>query len=160
MKAPFWYVVKHKDGGYIGPCGDKHVEHQREARRHLAPLRAAAVAATWWPEGSHRVVRVWGRLPKPRLPQWVDPTPLDAGEVEVWRRWQSIWRRYVFRVVTVHEAALAEALGKEGVWVVYVEVFRPGTAGSVQYTNVDTAPPDVWIEAGLRAAAMIRKANR
>ena len=91
------------------------------------------------------MVRIWARLPKPRLPQWVDPTPLDAGEVEVWRRGETCWQRYVVRVGLVVSIRRAEDHMPEGV---------------THYTNVDAAPADVWVEAGLRAASMLRKANR
>ncbi len=157
MKAPFWYVVKHNGGGYLGPFVDKHVEHQRDAGRHLTRSEAAKRAA-WWSDTDHRVVRVWARLPKPRLPQWVDRHPRDGAQIEVWRHQKSVWRRYAFWVDNNRDPAVAAAFGDVGMWLGRVEVYQ--RRGVTEYTNVDTAPPDVWIEAGLRAAAMLRKANR
>ena len=143
MKAPFWYVVK-RSGAYVAASSvgtGRPVRRQRKARVWTCRAPAKRYAALV----RGRVVRVWARLPKPRLPQWVDPTPLDAGEVEAWRRGETCWQRYVVRVGPVVSIRRAEDHMPEGV---------------THYTNVDAAPPDVWVEAGLRAAAMLRKADR
>lgn len=113
---------------------------ERRVCGHVAPPPSGTPRSS-----AAALVRVWARLPEPKLPQWVDPTPLDAGEVEVWRRGEACWQRYVVRVGLVVSIRRAEDHMPEGV---------------THYTNVDAAPPDVWVEAGLRAAAMLRKANR
>jgi hypothetical protein len=102
--------------------------------------------------GEAKVVRVWARLPKPRLPQWVDPTPLDAGEVEVWRSHSVTATRYVF--------AVERGLLCPQRFVHYIRTPDGQKAKPIGLQAMISMPPDVWIEAGLRAAAMLRKANR
>ena len=157
MKAPFWYVVKARgdnwsppfDGWHYRVVGPGYIGGDWTQRRAtvFTDIRVAKRRRDQCREegGEAKVVRIWARLPEPKLPQWVDPTPLDAGEVEAWRRGETCWQRYVVRVGLVVSIRRAEDHMPEGV---------------THYTNVDAAPADVWVEAGLRAASMLRKANR
>lgn len=158
MKAPFWYVVTFANGKYLAEEGPA-TRFQEDARPFLS-RRKAKTRSRQSRDAGARVVRVWARLPKPRLPQWVDRHPRDDAQIEVWRHQKSVWRRYTFWVGNNRVPAVAAAFGDVGMWLGHVEVYRPGIDGSVEYRGECTAPPDVWVEAGLRAAAMLRKANR
>lgn len=141
---PFWWVVKHRDGGYLGEHVDKHVQRQREAGRHF--LREnAAVASEWWGDLNHYVVKVHARIPDPKLPAWVKPVAFQYQHVQVWRQHRpGAWTQYVFYVSTAADLSVKEA------------VVHPHGAAPWGASDVVSAPVDVWAEAAQRAAKMLR----
>jgi len=147
-KAPFWFVLKQSDL-YLPPLGNP-LPQQRRAR----PFVSSEEARAHIPASSHhvRVVRVWAKLPKPDVPEWARAraTPLDADQVDVWRRHQrGVAHRFVFRT----------PLEDESLWLLAVEFFDPkGQKFDSYFTNVSTAPQEVWVEAVLRAQAKRRTA--
>ena len=148
--VPFWWVVKHRDGGYIGEYVDKHVQHQREAGRNWA-REDAEFAAAWWEDAAHYVVKVHARIPEPKLPAWVKPLAFHYQHVQVWRQHRpGAWTQYVFYVSTAADLSVKEA------------VVHPRGAAPWGASDVVSAPVDVWTEAAQRAAKMLcaRKAVR
>ena len=141
---PFWWVVKHRDGGYLGEHVDKHVQRQREAGRHF--LREnAAVASEWWGDLNHYVVKVHARIPDPKLPAWVKPVAFQYQHVQVWRRTGgSTWEQHVFPVTSTGN-----------LWVSETVLHTPTGAHRPTHSPIGIAP-DVWAEAAQRAAKMLR----
>lgn len=142
--VPFWWVVKHRDGGYLGEHVDKHVQHQREAGRHMVRGDAAGFAA-WWDNNTHRVVKVHARIPEPKLPAWVKPVAFQYQEVQVWRRTgRSTWEQHVFPVTSTGN-----------LWVSETVLHTPTGAHRSMHSPIGIAP-DIWAEAAQRAAKMLR----
>ncbi len=142
--VPFWWVVKHRDGGYLGEHVDKHVQHQREAGRHMVRGDAAGFAA-WWDNNTHRVVKVHARIPEPKLPAWVKQVILGDERylVGVRRVYPSEVTEYTFHVAD--SGALAA-----------VDLWQHTPDGKRFCGGFTAAPPDVWAEAAQRAAKMLR----
>jgi hypothetical protein len=136
--------VKHRDGGYLGEHVDKHVQHQREAGRHMVRGDAAGFAA-WWDNNTHRVVKVHARIPEPKLPAWVKPVAFQYQEVQVWRRTgRSTWEQHVFPVTSTGN-----------LWVSETVLHTPTGAHRSMHSPIGIAP-DIWAEAAQRAAKMLR----
>ena len=142
--VPFWWVVRHRDGGYLGDWVDKHVQHQREAGR-CSTREDAEFAAAWWEDAAHYVVKVHARIPEPKLPAWVKPVAFQYQHVQVWRQHRpGAWTQYVFYVSTAADLSVKEA------------VVHPRGAAPWGASDVVSAPVDVWAEAAQRAAKMLR----
>lgn len=142
--VPFWWVVKHRDGGYLGEHVDKHVQHQREAGRHMVRGDAAGFAA-WWDNNTHRVVKVHARIPEPKLPAWAKPVAFQYQHVQVWRRTgRSTWEQHVFPVTSTGN-----------LWVSETVLHTPTGAHRSMHSPIGIAP-DIWAEAAQRAAKMLR----
>jgi hypothetical protein len=143
--VPFWWVVKHRDGGYIGEYVDKHVQHQREAGRNWA-REDAEFAAAWWEDAAHYVVKVHARIPEPKLPAWVKPLAFHYRHVQVFFRLRpAAWVQYVFYVSVTGDLSVKEAV-----------VHEEGEAPRMESRDVVAAHFDVWAEAAQRAAKMLR----
>jgi len=144
-KAPFWYVVKGRDGGYLSHR-DKHVERQRDARRLLTRAEAKEWAAEW-PNGSHKVVRVWARPPKPRLPDWMRPTTLRAGLFAVFRvDDRRVWE-YLFEVADSGSFFPFDTIAHDD-------------SGTKPYGPARSFRPEVAMEAAMRAGRIVRARKR
>lgn len=139
MKSPFWYVVKRDDGYYCATGLTGWTALQACAWPYIDRGEAQEDAE----RHGGRVVRVWARLSEPKIPADVTPfQPPWLGAIVVWRgRVQ-----YMFGVA-VEDLVLDE-----------VRTYRKGQAESVASRR--TAPPDAWIEAALRARAMLRAQRR
>lgn len=155
MKAPFWYVVKARgdnwsppfDGWHYRVVGPGYIGGDWTQRRAtmFSDIRKAKRRRDQCREegGEAKVVRVWARLPKPKLPQWVDPTPLPPQAFAVFRGHDGHWWEYTFTT------------GMRPLECTYWHKWRePMTR------LLTSAAPDVWVEAGLRAAAILRKAKK
>ena len=142
--VPFWWVVKHRDGGYLGEHVDKHVQHQREAGRNWA-REDAQFAADWWDDDTHHVVKVHARIPEPKLPAWAKPVAFQYQHVQVWRRTgRSTWEQHVFPVTSPGD-----------IWVSETVLHTPTGAHRSMHSPIGIAP-DIWAEAAQRAAKMLR----
>lgn len=140
--VPFWWVVRHRDGGYIGEYVDKHVQHQREAGRNWA-REDAQFAADWWDDDTHHVVKVHARIPEPKLPAWVTALSFQYQHVQVWRREGGRWTQCVF-AVSGNGLRITETITHAPAGIHRPQALWPHV------------PPDVWAEAAQRAAKMLR----
>lgn len=143
--VPFWWVVKHRDGGYLGEHVDKHVQHQREAGRHMVRGDAAGFAA-WWDNNTHRVVKVHARIPEPKLPAWAKLGRLGPEQVCVVR---VVDPRLMIKSWTFHVAENGELAP------LWKRAHIPSDP-NMDNGDIRSAPPDVWAEAAARAARMLR----
>jgi len=144
-KAPFWYVVKSRFGGYLSHR-DKHVERQRHARPLLTRTKAKEWAAEW-PKGSHKVVRVWARPPKPRIPDWMRPTTLRDGLFAVFRiDGRRVWE-YLFEVADSGSFFPFDTIAHDD-------------SGTKPYGPARSFRPEVAMEAAMRAGRIVRARKR
>ncbi len=143
--VPFWWVVKYYGGGYLGEYVNTHVEHRSEAKPYTL-RHDAKLAADWWGDGAHRVVKVHARIPDPKLPAWVTPIAFHYRHVQVWRLSEGVCLQYVFSVSAAHVCLTESAVHRRA------GINRPSTPWD--------ATADVWTEAAARAAKMLRAMKR
>ncbi len=140
--VPFWWVVKHRDGGYWATAnGSWLTPGQAEA---FAFVRRPRLGILRKRQGNH-VVRVHARIPEPKLPAWAKPVAFQYQHVQVWRRTgRSTWEQHVFPVTSPGD-----------IWVSETVLHTPTGAHRSMHSPIGIAP-DVWAEAAQRAAKMLR----
>jgi hypothetical protein len=145
-QAPFWWVVKF---GHFYRSHGRHTKIQREAECHLRRRTAARLAEMEQRAGKPqvRIVKVWARLPQPKLPAWVKPRTLEDRQFAVFDvRSRVVWE-YVFQVATVD-------------MVYAVATSLHASDGSYHFGEFTSAPSHVWVEAAARARRVLRDRRR
>lgn len=149
-KVPFWWVVRqHREAKrgrrrYLTPDG-LWSGKQRKARPFLDYRKARDVAEE---EQDCQVVRVWASLPTPKLPSWVKPAALGEREFVVWVRDGNAWAEWHF------EPSL------EGHGIRFLRFRTHHVAEIAPWAWGPFLPPDIWMEASLRAAFLLRAEKR
>lgn len=143
MKTPFWWVVRStegKDRRYLTSNGVWG--RQGQAEPFLSSRQARGMAMLY----RARPVRVWARLPKPKLPAWVQPLALNTWQIAVFEHvGKTIWE-YVFHV---------SPMGAPSFVTAHKHICR--TTASDAPMDTRRPSPDVWIEAACRAKARLRR---
>lgn len=139
MKPLFWYVVK-GPMGYLDPGVDWWPTQSlaapflfRSSAKHARDEYAAS---------SGRVVLVHARLPRPKLPDWMTPTPLRPRQFVVTRVGKDRVWEWVFEV-------------DSGAYYPVETICHSGR-GAECFGPAKALKPDVGAEAAQRAAHMLR----
>lgn len=140
MKPLFWYVVK-SPMGYLDPGVDWWPE--QGLARPFVFRSSAKHARDEYAASSGRVVLVHARLPRPKLPDWMTPTPLKPRQFVVTRvRENRVWE-WIFAVSDSGSYHAVETVCHSG-------------GGAEVFNSVKAWKPDVGAEAAQRAAHMLR----